>query len=152
MKLRGCIILLSVILLSACENVNYRSSVPSMPVSYTLYITREHPHFIVENGFQTLTITHTIYEREYLGYAGLLLWVGMDGNYHAADLCCPNCLKKHKPVEVDGLFAVCPTCDEHFDLSYGYAIPTKGTTPEPLRKYQVLAQQTATGLTLRIIN
>jgi hypothetical protein len=37
-------------------------------------------------------------------------------------------------------------------LSYGYAIPTKGTTHEPLRKYQILAQQTATGLTLRIIN
>lgn len=152
MKYRWCIILLGV-LLSACENVNYRSSVPSMPVSYTIYITREHPHFIIENGFQVFPpITKTIYEREYIGYAGLLVWVGMDGNYHAADLCCPNCLKKQQPVEVDGLFAVCPICSEHFDLSYGYATPTRGTTHETLRMYQILTQQTATGLTLRIIN
>ncbi len=138
--------------LCACENVNFRSSVPNVPVNYTLYITREHPHFVVENGFQTKTITHTLFEREYIGYAGLLIWVAMDGRYHAADLCCPTCLKKTQPVEVDGLFAVCPICEEQFDLSYGYAIPTKGTTHEGLRKYQAISQITATGQTLRITN
>jgi nitrite reductase/ring-hydroxylating ferredoxin subunit len=76
----------------------------------------------------------------------------MDGHYHAADLCCPNCLKRNKPVEVDGLFAVCPLCDEHFDLSYGYAFPTKGKTDESLKKYQVLLNNNATGQVLRITN
>lgn len=150
MKKSWCIIVL-LLALSACENLNYRSSVPSVPVNYTLYITREHPHFVVENGFQTLTVTQTIYEREYIGYAGLLIWIGMDAQYYAADLCCPNCLKKNKPVAMDGIFAVCPICDEHFDLTC-YAVPTKGTTHETLRKYQVLLQESATGLTLRVIN
>lgn len=138
--------------LTGCENVNLRSSVPHVPVNYTLYITSEHPHFVVENGYQTMTITQTKFEREYIGYAGLLVWVGMDGYYHAADLCCPHCLKRNKPVNVDGLYAVCPICDEHFDLSYGYAFPTLGKTKETLRLYQTLTQQTAVGLSLRIIN
>lgn len=140
------------LLLSACEKVNYRSSVPNVPVNYTLYITTEFPHFIVDNGFQALTITSSKYERESVGYAGLLIWTAMDGHYHAADLCCPNCLKRNKPVKVDGLFAVCPLCDEHFDLSYGYAFPTKGKTDESLKKYQVLLNNNATGQVLRITN
>ena len=140
------------LLLSACEKVNYRSSVPNVPVNYTLYITTEFPHFIVDNGFQALTVTSSKYERESVGYAGLLIWTAMDGHYHAADLCCPNCLKRNKPVEVDGLFAICPLCDEHFDLSYGYAFPTKGKTDEPLKKYQVLLSNTATGKVLGVTN
>lgn len=144
--------ILGLLCLSACERLNYRSSVPNMPVHYTLNITREHPHFMVENGFQTMVVTSSIYEREYLGYAGLLIWTALDGQYHAADLGCPHCLKRHMPVEVDGLYAVCPICDEHYDLSYGYAIPTKGKTQEPLRKYQTILQQSATELTLRVIN
>ena len=121
-------------------------------MNYTLYITSEHPHFIVDNGFQTLTVTSSKYERESVGYAGLLIWTAMDGHYHAADLCCPNCLKRTKPVEVDGLFAVCPLCDEHYDLSWGYAFPTKGKTKESLKKYQALIHNSATGQVLRIIN
>lgn len=73
---RYSIILLIACLSIGCEDTNFRSSVPNVPVSYTLYITREHPHFIVDNGFQTMTITKSKFEREYLGYAGLLLWVG----------------------------------------------------------------------------
>ena len=140
------------LILSACEMVNYRSSVPNVPVNYTLYITSEHPHFIVDNVFQTLTVTSSKYERESVGYAGLLIWTAMDGHYHAADLCCPNCLKRTKPVEVDGLFAVCPLCDEHYDLSWGYAFPTKGKTKESLKKYQALIHNSATGQVLRITN
>ena len=152
MKRHSIILLLIACLGISCEDTNFRSSVPNVPVSYNLYITREHPHFIIDNGFQTMTITEHKFEREYIGYAGLLVWVGMDGHYHAADLCCPHCLKPKRPVAIDGLYAVCPLCDEHFDLGYGYAVPTKGITREPLRKYQALTQQTATGLTLRITN
>ena len=115
----GYIVISLIILLSACENANYRSSVPTVPVSFTINITQEYPHFVLDNGFQTMEITKTKFEREYIGYAGLLIWIGMDGHYHAVDLCCPHCLKPNKPVVADGIFAVCPICDEHFDLSYG---------------------------------
>ena len=120
MKRHSIILLLIACLGIGCEDTNFRSSVPNVPVSYNLYITREHPHFIIDNGFQTMTITEHKFEREYIGYAGLLVWVGMDGHYHAADLCCPHCLKPKRPVAIDGLYAVCPLCDEHFDLGYGW--------------------------------
>lgn len=136
----------------ACEDTNRRSPVPSVPVNYTLKVTSEYPHFMVDHGFQTMTITQKKFEYEYIGYAGLLLWVGMDGQYHAADLCCPHCLKPKKPVEVDGLYAVCPLCDEHFDLSYGFAFPTKGITRDPLRQYSARVNNGPTGLTLVIRN
>jgi nitrite reductase/ring-hydroxylating ferredoxin subunit len=80
-----------------------------------------------------MTLTRIKFERESVGYSGLLIWIGMDGHYHAADLCCPNCLIKTKPVKVDGIYAVCPTCEETYDISYGYAFPTKGKTKFPLR-------------------
>jgi nitrite reductase/ring-hydroxylating ferredoxin subunit len=137
--------------LLGCENFNNQNPVPYVPVNYTLKITEEHPHFMIDNGYQTMTITRTKFEREYLGYAGLLIWIGMDGNYHAADMCCPNCVNKTKPVEVDGLYAVCPICGEAFDLSYGYAFPTKGITKYPLREYQAILQDNPI-YTLRITN
>lgn len=138
--------------LLGCEDFNNQNPVPYVPVSYTLKITEEHPHFMIDNGYQTMTITRTKFEREYLGYAGLLIWIGMDGNYHAADMCCPNCLDKTKPVKVDGLYAVCPKCGEAFDLSYGYAFPTKGITKYPLRQYQTILNNSYAGYTLRITN
>lgn len=138
--------------LLGCEDFNNQNPVPYVPVSYTLKITEEHPHFMIDNGYQTMTITKPRYNYEYIGYCGLLIWIGMDGNYHAADMCCPNCVNKTKPVEVDGLYAVCPICGEAFDLSYGYAFPTKGITKYPLRQYQATLKNSYAGYTLRITN
>jgi nitrite reductase/ring-hydroxylating ferredoxin subunit len=123
-----------------------------VPVNYTLNITQEYPHFVVDNGYNVMTITKTRFDREYIGYAGLIVWIGMDGQYHAADLCCPHCLLKHKPVEVDGFYAICPECEEHYDLSYGYANPTKGMTKFGLKMYRTILNNSMTGYSLRIIN
>ena len=139
-------------MLTGCEDVNRRSPVPYVPVNYTLHITREYPHFMVDHGFQTMAITQKKFEREYIGYAGLLIWIGMDNQYHAADLCCPNCLQKNLPVQVDGLYAICPTCNEHFDLSSGYPFPTKGITKFPLRVYQAVPKQLSGLKILHILN
>ena len=139
-------------LLLGCEDFNNQNPVPYVPVSYTLKITEEYPHFMIDNGYQTMTITKPRYNYEYIGYCGLLIWIGMDGHYHAADLCCPNCVNKTKPVEVDGLYAVCPICGEAFDLSSGYAFPTKGITKYPLRQYQAIYNNSNAGYTLRITN
>ena len=149
---RWWIIVLVCSTIMGCEDVNRRSSVPHVPVNYTLNITSEYPHFVTDNGYQTMAITQKRFEREYIGYAGLLVWIGMDGSYHAADLCCPHCIKSSKPVEINGIYAICPICNEQFDLSYGFAIPTKGIIDEPLRKYQTRLDNSLTGLSLRIIN
>ena len=134
------------------EDVPPQSSIPFVPVNCTINITKEYPHFIVDNGFQTLTITQSKVEGEYVGYAGLLVWVAMDGNYHAADLCCPHCLKPNKPIEVDGFYAVCPICDEHYDLSWGSPIPTKHIAEEPLKRYNTSIIRELEGVKLYIYN
>lgn len=139
-------------MLLSCENTNNMNPVSYVPVNYTLNITQEYPHFVVDNGYNVMTITKTRFDREYIGYAGLVVWIGMDGQYHAADLCCPHCLLKHKPVEVDGFYAICPKCEEHYDLSYGYANPTKGMTKFGLKMYRTILNNSMTGYSLRIIN
>ena len=139
-------------MLLSCENTNNMNPVSYVPVNYTLNITQEYPHFVVDNGYNVMTITKTRFDREYIGYAGLIVWIGMDGQYHAADLCCPHCLLKHKPVEVDGFYAICPECEEHYDLSYGYANPTKGMTKFGLKMYRTILNNSMTGYSLRIIN
>lgn len=139
-------------MLLSCENTNNMNPVSYVPVNYTLNITQEYPHFVVDNGYNVMTITKTRFDREYIGYAGLVVWIGMDGQYHAADLCCPKCLLKHKPVEVDGIYAICPECEECYDLSYGYANPTKGMTKFGLKMYRTILNNSMTGYSLRIIN
>ena len=141
-----------VFILLSCEDTNNMNPVSYVPVNYTLNITQEYPHFVVDNCYNVMTITKTRFDREYIGYAGLVVWIGMDGQYHAADLCCPHCLLKHKPVEVDGFYAICPKCEEHYDLSYGYANPTKGMTKFGLKMYQTILSNSMTGYSLRIVN
>ena len=141
-----------VFILLSCEDTNNMNPVSYVPVNYTLNITQEYPHFVVDNGYNVMTITKTRFDREYIGYAGLIVWIGMDGQYHAADLCCPHCLLKHKPVEVDGFYAICPKCEEHYDLSYGYANPTKGMTKFGLKMYRTILNNSMTGYSLRIVN
>ena len=138
--------------LSACENVNKQSSIPNTPVNYTIHITREYPHFVIANGFQTMVVTEKQFMEEYIGYAGLLIWIGMDNAYHAADLCCPYCVKRNKPLKVDGIFAVCELCGEQYDISYGIGNPTTGVTNEPLKRYNTSYRNMATGAQLYIFN
>ena len=137
---------------TGCENVNRRSSVPYAPVDYTLNITREYPHFVVENYPSPIVITKKKLLNEFIGYAGLLIWVGMDNAYHAADLCCPYCVKRNKPLKVDGIFAVCELCGEQYDISYGIGNPTTGVTNEPLKRYNTSYRNMATGAQLYIFN
>ncbi|MBR5855311.1 MAG: hypothetical protein IKY87_06565 [Paludibacteraceae bacterium] len=138
--------------LSACENVNKQSSIPNTPVNYTIHITREYPHFVIANGFQTMVVTEKQFMEEYIGYAGLLIWIGMDNAYHAADLCCPYCVKRNKPLTIDGIFAICELCGEQYDISFGIGNPTTGVTKEPLKRYNTSYRNMATGAQLYIFN
>lgn len=109
--------------------------VPSYPVVFDMNIFSQYPHFVPGNGFQTMTFTQKRYERDLIGYAGLLVWVDMEGKYNACDLCCPHCLDRNKPVYTDGIYAVCPECGEEYDLSYGLAVPQHGISRQALRRF-----------------
>ena len=118
---------------ASCENKT--NPIPRFPVYLDLDIPALYPHFVPDNGYQTLVFTRKRYENELIGYAGVLVWIGMDGRYYAADLCCPLCLNPEQPVSVDGIFAVCSTCGEQFDISYGLATPVNGIARHPLRPF-----------------
>ena len=142
-----CLPLVFLLLLSACEGTQ-KCDVPSYPVVFDMNIMSEYPHFVPDNGYQVMTFTEKRYARDLIGYAGLLVWVDMEGKYNACDLCCPHCLDPKQPVYVDGIWAVCPVCDEHFDLSYGLAVPTQGHTRQALRRFSAIYR----GTTLSIRN
>ena len=142
------------LLLGACKR--YKNDVPSYPVQMEMNLL-QYPYatrFVAEGGFQTMTISlyrdyylrHTFLnetidvprrEGSYVGYAGMLVWCDIYNEFHACDLCCPHCLDKTMPVEVDGQYAICPKCGEEFNLALGYATPTKGITKQPLRPFQI---------------
>lgn len=120
----------------ACENE--QNNVPDYPVSIDIDLLI-YPHFIPENGFQVFDTVFTKPTKpyEYVGYAGVLVWINATNEYCAADLCCPKCLRKDVPVKADGgLFAVCPLCGEKYDLSTR-AFPTCGIADQPLKRYSV---------------
>ncbi len=131
--LRILLVVCCFFLLSACENKT--NPVPDFPVYLDLNIPALYPHFVPDNGFQTLVFTQKRYEYELIGYAGVLVWISMDGRYYAADLCCSHCIDHKQPVTPDGIFAVCPVCGEQYDLSYGLANPTKGIAKQTLRRF-----------------
>lgn len=106
-----------------------------MPVYMEINILAEYPHFVPTNTGAYLTFTQRRYSTEAVGYGGLLLYIGLDSQYHAFDMACPACLNPKKPIQPDGIYAVCPLCYEHYDISYGVGSPTKGIAREPLRHY-----------------
>jgi len=140
-----------VLTLTACDNTSTKSSVPDYPVRLDMDITAQYPHFIPENGYQTMTFIKKRHEGDYIGYGGLLVWVNATSQYCAADLACPKCLLPSHPVEVNGLYAICPTCGEAFDLSTS-AFPTTGIVNQPLKRYNTRAVSTVKGIVLQIRN
>ena len=128
-----CVCLAAV--LCSCNGNAYVSSVPAMPVYLSYNVLAEDPQFVPAHTGAYKLIKERRYDTDYIGYAGLLIYIGMDMNYHAFDLACPHCLSTKQPLEVDGMYAICPLCNEHYDVSYGYGTPTYGISREPLRKY-----------------
>lgn len=150
------IILLLLVLPFALSCERQKCDVPSMPVQFEIntmqypYATYLAPGCVgqtlaitaISNNtlqlqFSNETTTKPRFDGEYIGYAGLLVWIDMNGDYQACDLCCPNCLDPKVPVEVDGLFAICPVCGERFDLSHGTAFPQEGVTKQALRHFAI---------------
>ena len=155
---------LSIVLLSACSGTNFSSSVPSMPVRIDISILGKYVHFTPNNAGAYLEFLKPPKKyTEAYGYAGVVVYVTMDARYVAFDLCCPHCLNPAKPCRMDngqssnaklqtGIYAICPTCGEAYDLSYGLATPTNKNlkTKEALRQYNA-SYNSATGI-LRIVN
>lgn len=131
----GLALLVGILSLVSCQQ-DYQSNVPDYPVNLDIDIEREYPGFVPAAPCQSLVFDHKRYERDYIGYAGVVVWININGEYRAADLCCPKCLNRTKHVEVNGIEAVCPLCGEAFDLML-YGFPIKGIVDQPLKPYDV---------------
>ena len=142
----GCLVMT---LLSSCKDSTFQSSVPMYPVhveintetvfvdflptSYNQYIiVNEKGYF--ENGVRKLPVT----VQDAWGYGGIVAYVSMVG-YVAFDLACPYCAGRgmKSPCEMDGIYAVCPTCGEKYDIGSGYALPQKGISKEAMRSMNI---------------
>ena len=132
-------LLATVCMLTGCKGETvFFSSIPSYPVYLEYDVLAEDPHFVVTNTGAYKTFTEKRYERDAIGFAGIVIFVGFDAQYYAFDMGCPVCLRRKQPVEIDGMFASCPVCGEKYDLSYGFATPSKGISNEALRRYDVV--------------
>ena len=134
------------LLLTACENTTFRSSVPAYPVRVVID-TRVGPFVHFQ---KTALGSHVVVNRDgyYLdnkwvsatsamdawGYGGVVVFVSSVG-YDAYDLACPHCAEQGKcsPCDVNSMFAVCPECGEEYDLLSGIGTPQKGLSRETLR-------------------
>lgn len=124
------------LVLWACESNSIINPVPNYPVSLELNILGEYPNLTKANVGAYLEITAPRYPTDRVGYAGVLVFVNFNEEYSAFDLCCPHCVERFHPLEVSGMYAVCPLCGEEYDLSYGYGVPTKGIAQNYLKTYK----------------
>ncbi len=149
-RYRELIVFFFAALLCGCEGTSFQSSVPAYPVRISID-TRVGPfvHFQPTAATDYIIVDKTGYNykgtfvqplgaTDMYGYAGVLVYVNMLGGYDAYDLCCPHCAALRQPCHIDGLFAVCPLCDEHYDLSSGTAAPQKGIAHEYLRRLNII--------------
>lgn len=144
---KGLLILFCLTTVVACNDWKPQSSVPAMPVYYVINIMAEDPHFVTANTGAYKIVNQRRFDTDFIGYAGLIIYIGMDADYHAFDLACPVCLNRDTTLTVDGIFAQCGICGEDYDLSFGYATPMHGKSKEALRKYKTYFD--GTKLTIR---
>ena len=145
------LIILIAILLCSCEGTTFQSSVPAYPVRVVINTKTMFTGFTPENTNAYITVNEEGYKENGVfkqpvtvtdawGYGGIVVYVSLAG-YVAFDLACPYCAEHgHKsPCEMDGRYAICPRCGEHFDIASGYAMPQKGTSKEALRSLNIIA-------------
>ena len=145
------LIILIAILLCSCEGTTFQSSVPAYPVHVVINTKTMFTGFTPENTNAYITVNEEGYKENGVfkqpvtvtdtwGYGGIVVYVSLAG-YVAFDLACPYCAEHgHKsPCEMDGIYAICPRCGEHFDIASGYAMPQKGISKEALRSLNIIA-------------
>ena len=126
--------LLPLFLVSCNDNVI--SSIPDYPVYLDLSLTTTYPTF--RNSFnQYLVFKKAVLVTDRIGYGGILVYSGFDGNYYAFDLSCPYEAKQNILVVPNGIGqAICQGCGSVFDISYGIGNPISGKAKQALKRYK----------------
>jgi len=127
----------------ACDREEY-SNIPYAPVNYPLY-DKDANDLSVQPSCLVLTTPRN--EADRIGYGGLLVVHGPEGEYYAFDLCCPVEARRTAKLEVESslVAAKCSQCGARFDISTASGFPIEGTKYR-LTPYQVWTKPGVTGI------
>ena len=138
------------VLLTACEETTFQSSVPVYPVHVVIDTKTLFVDFTQENTNAYITVNQEGYKEndKYMaplkvtdayGYGAVVAYVSMNG-YVAYDLACPYCAGRGtcQPCVMNGIYAECQHCGEKYELASGYALPQNGISREALRKLKLI--------------
>ena len=124
---------------AGCDDVN-NSSIPNYEVNLQLNLTTTYPTF--RNSVNQFLLFKTrVKESDRVGYGGVFVCTGLDGNYYAFDMACPYEAKSTVRVypSSSGLpEVVCEKCGTVFDVSYGVGYPASGLAKEGLKRYRTM--------------
>ena len=131
-----CLFVLLINLSITSCNDNYISSIPDFPVSLELNLTTTYPTF--KNSYnKSMTFTKGITAVDRIGFGGILVYTGFDGEYYAFDMSCPYEHQTNVRVYPNGLGqAVCEGCGSVFEIGYGIGNPSSGKAKEVLKRYK----------------
>lgn len=134
-------------LLSSC-NQNNLSPIPDYTVNLQLNLNTEYATFTAPCQYLTFTERHL--ETDRIGYGGILVYIGFDSEYYAFDLACPKeCDRNVRVLPNDVGQAVCESCGEVYDVSYGFGLPKNGISRYPLKSYKVRNSRNILYITLK---
>lgn len=133
------LLLILPVVLTGCYD-NYISSIPDYPVSLELNLTSTYPTF--RNSVnESLVFEKPVKATDRVGFGGILVYSGFDGNYYAFDLACPHEADSKIKIKANDLGqAVCETCGSVYDISYGVGNPVSGPSKEVLKRYKTALQ------------
>ncbi len=127
-------VLFALLIISCSDNI--RSSIPDYPVYLDLNLTTTYPTF-KNNINESLIFTKPIFVTDRIGFGGILVYVGFDGQYYAFDMACPYEANSNIRVYPNGNGqAVCQKCGSVFDIGYGVGNPSSGPAHEVLKRYK----------------
>lgn len=129
------IIMILALILASC-NDNIQSSIPDFPVYMELNLTTTYPTF--KNSYlKSMSFTKGVTVTDRIGFSGILVCTGFDGEYSAFDMCCPYEAKQNTRVHPNNIGqAICDSCGTVFDIGYGNGNPLSGKAKEYLKKYK----------------
>ncbi|MDO9152516.1 MAG: hypothetical protein Q7U47_02205 [Paludibacter sp.] len=132
---KSLLLLLFTAAFSGCYD-NVISSIPDYPVRLQLNLTTTYPTF--RNSVnQYLLFEKRILATDYIGFGGILVYTGFDGEYYAFDMACPYEAKNDIKVYPNDLGqAVCKKCGTVFDIDSGVGNPSSGPAKEVLKRYR----------------
>ena len=135
MKKRSFIIVVALLFAVACEKAPI-NPIPDYQVRLELNLMFQDRGLL--DIYTYKEFTRPRYETDRLGFGGILVVHGLNWEFYAYDLACPNEVSPDVKIEVTdgGLSAKCPECGSVYDIMGGGA-RLSGPSEYHLKRYRV---------------